>query len=118
MPTHLIMNFVVRHRAEVRNSLNEACNKLTLCTYPPTLCNVALKADNYSEMIVKFPAFAGTQHSLPRTYTPRNFNLFTATTNSFQTSNSILLTPTAILFHIPVGSAKWLHSLELTDKIS
>ena len=92
------------------NSLNEACNKLTLCSYARTLYRVALKADNYSEKIVKFPASVELQHSLLRTYTPRNSSLFIATKNSFQTSNTILLIPTAILFHILVDSAKLLLS--------
>jgi hypothetical protein len=85
MPTYLIMNFVYDVGLKERNSLNEACNKLTLCGYPSTLYRITLKADNYFEKIVKYPAPAELQHSLLRTYTPRNSSLFTATTNSFQT---------------------------------
>jgi hypothetical protein len=100
----------------VRNSLNEACNKLTLCTYPAILYRVALKADNYSEKIVKIPTSAEPQHSMPRTYTQRNSSLFRATTNSFPTS--ILFIHTAILFRMHVDSAKWLPSLQFSNEIS
>jgi len=67
------------------------------------------------EKIVKFPASAELQRSLLSIYTPRNSILFTATTNSFQTSYTILLLPTAIL---DIDSAKWLPFFRLSDEIS
>jgi len=103
---------------KVRNNLNEACNKLTLCSYPPTFYRVALNADNYSEKIVKIAASAEPRHSLLRTYTTRNSSPFTTNKNSFQASNTILLIPTAILFHIHVDSAKWLPFCQRSDEMS